>query len=439
MSYVFECLSCGATTDPDERPAECPECGGRLEVVFEPGALPDDLPDSERTDLWRYADFLPTEGIDPGSADSDLSSEGVSPTSMGEGWTPLVDAPHLSETAAAGLGADGPDVFLKNEAANPTWSWKDRLAALVIPHAVAGGGVGDGGIGEVDTGGETRVATASTGNHASAVAAYASRAGIERTLVFVHPSSEPPHHRRIRAYGAESLRLSDYGERKGLLRELADRGWFVAYDLEGHFTGQPYVYEGYKTIAFEIVEQLGGVPDAVVVPVGAGDGFYGIWKGFRELFANGIVAERPRMVSAESEERHPLAAAYEADAESVGRDDGPEPLSTSTMGTTSGDHTLGAVRASGGAAYAADRESVEAAIRACGRDGVFLEPASALAPAAVSQAVEAGVISEGDTVVAVGTGAGVAWPEKTAGAVGESPTVDPSLDAIADAVPFSIE
>jgi threonine synthase len=87
----------------------------------------------------------------------------------------------------------------------------------------------------------------------------------------------------------------------------------------------------------------------------------------------------------------------------------------------------------------ADRESIESAIRTCGRDSVFLEPASALAPAVVSQAVADGVVGEDDTVVAVGTGAGVAWPEKTAGAVGGSPTVAPSLDAIGDAVGFEVE
>ncbi|WP_276299282.1 threonine synthase [Halorussus lipolyticus] len=422
MPYVFECLSCGASIDPDQRPADCPECGGTLEVAHDD--LPDSLPDSGRTDLWRYADWLPTAGLE-------LGTEGAPPSSMGEGGTPLVKAPHLSETTAAGFDAEGPELYLKNETTNPTWSWKDRLASVVVPHAVAGGA--------------DRIATSSTGNHASAIAAYASRAGIERVLGFLSPSSEPPHHRQIRAYGAEAIRLTDYGERKRLLRQLADSGWFVAYNLADRFTGQPYVYEGYKTIAYEIVEKLrevpgaSEVPDAVVVPVGAGDGLYGIWKGFRELSANGIVADKPRMISAESDERHPLAAAFDADAESVGRDDGPEPLSTSTMGATSGDHALAAVRASGGAAYAASRESVEDAIRAVGRDGVFLEPASALASAVVSQAVEEGLLGPDDTVVAVGTGAGVAWPEKTAGAVGESPTVEPELDAIGEAVPFDVD
>ncbi|UPV75434.1 pyridoxal-phosphate dependent enzyme [Halorussus limi] len=419
MTHAFECLSCGATTDPDERPAGCPECGGPLEVAHDD--LPDALPDSDRTDLRRYADWLPSLG----------ESSVDAPVSMGEGWTPLVETPRLVATAAAEFEDATPDCYLKNETTNPTWSWKDRLAAVVVPHAVAGG--------PSDRDGADRIATASTGNHASAIAAYASRAGVERVLAFLSPSSEPPHHRQIRAYGGEALGLTDYGERKRLLRELADRGWFAAYDLDDRYTGQPYVYEGYKTIAYELVEQLGEVPDAVVVPVGAGDGLYGIWKGFRELAARGVVADKPRVISAESAERHPLAAAFEAGAESVGRDDGPEPLSTSTMGTTSGDHALAAVRASDGAAYAADREAVEAAIRTAGRDGVFLEPASALAPAVVSQAVADGVVGADDTVVTVGTGSGVAWPEKTASAVGESPTVEPTLDAIADATGLELD
>ncbi|PSP55598.1 hypothetical protein BRC82_04780 [Halobacteriales archaeon QS_1_67_19] len=414
MSHVFECLSCGATTDPETRPADCPACGGRPEVAFEAGALPDALPDADRTDLWRYADWLPTDGIEP--------------VGLGAGRTPLVDAPALGEQ----LRGDGektsdggaPDVYLKNETANPTWSWKDRLAAIVITRAAADGADG--------------VATASTGNHASAVAAYASRTGIERTLAFVSPSSEPAHHRQIRAHGGEAVSLTDYGPRTDLLRELSDRGWFVAYDVDGRYTGQPYVYEGYKTIAYELIEQLERAPDVVVVPVGAGDGFYGIWKGFRELFARGVIERTPKMISAESAERHPLAAAAEADAESVGRDDGPEPLSTSTMGATSGDHALGAVLASDGAAYAADREAVEAAIRTCGRDGVFLEPASALATAVLPEALADGAIASEDTVVTIGTGAGIGWPEKTASAVGASPTIEPTLEAVAEAVPFDL-
>lgn len=411
--HTFRCRSCGFRVDPAGRPACCPECSRRLEVTLD--SFPDSLPgDDARSDLLRYVEFLPTDRI--------------TPISCGEGWTPLVDAPALTDMAASTAMSSNteapPDVLIKNETTNPTWSWKDRLAAMVIPHAIAGGA--------------GRIATATSGNQGSAIAAYAARGDVDEVLVFVSPSSEPPHHRQIRAYGAQSVRLSDYSERKRLLGELADRGWFVAYTLADHYCGQPYVYEGYKTIAFEIVEQR-GIPDAVVVPVGSGDGLYGIWKGFRELYEAGIVDERPRMVSAESGERKPLARAFWDGAESVGTDKGPVPLSTSTMGTTSGDHALEAIKRSGGWAVAVDETALSRATTVCGRDGVFLEPASALAAAAVSKITEADFWSQLDSVVVVGTGSGVTWPEKTARLVGRPPTVEPNLSALADAIPYSLE
>lgn len=400
--YEYVCRRCDFTASATEQPAGCPECGARLEVELD--EYPDRLvSNDDRYDVYRYADWLPADDIGWLSA--------------GEGWTPLVDAPALSSTA------NDPEatILLKNETTNPTWSWKDRMAAMVVSHAVADGAI--------------RVATSTTGNHGSAIAAYASRAGIDQTLVFVNPSSEPPHHAQIRAYGGETVELTDASEARRLLDELADRGWFVAYGLDDHFTGQPYVYEGYKTIAFELVEQH-GVPDAVVGAVGAGDGLYGIWKGFRELADAGLIEDTPAMVSAEAAERHPLANAFEAAEEHVGEDPGPEPLSTSTKSPTTGDHALAAVRNSGGRPAVIDQGALEQAVYATGEDGVFLEPASALAAAG------AGSVTDDDqfeTVVAVGSGAGVAWPEQTSGIFDSHPTVEPSLSALSESVPFDLE
>lgn len=144
------------------------------------------------------------------------------------------------------------------------------------------------------------------------------------------------------------------------------------------------------------------------------------------------------MVSAEPEERQPLARAVRRGEDSVGTDDGPEPLSTSTMGTTAGDHALEAIRRSGGDAVAADESALSRATEACGCDGVFLEPASALAAAAVP-IISAGDLGEYlDTIVVVGTGAGVAWPDKTGRLVGRPPSVEPTLSAVDDAVSFSL-
>lgn len=411
LDHEFFCRSCRLRVDPTTRPASCPECTRRLEVSINsiPGSLGGD---NSQSGLFRYAAFLPTDGIVPISLD--------------EGWTPLIDAPTLAETTIGNSLKDSktPEVLLKNETTNPTWSWKDRLAAMVVPHAIAGGA--------------DKLATATSGNQGSAIAAYASRGGIDDVLVFISPSSEPPHHRQIRAYGAQSVRLTTYDGRGQLLRQLADRGWFITYRLPNRYCGQPYVYEGYKTIAFEIVEQY-GLPDMVIVPVGSGDGLYGIWKGFRELREAGIVDEVPQMVSAESEERHPLAKAFRNGAESVGTDEGPEPLSTSTMTTTSGGHALRAVKRSGGEAVAIDETTLSVATRACGQDGIFLEPASALAAAAVPKIIDAEKDLHPESIVVIGTGAGVAWPEKTARIVGRTPTVEPTLSALNDAVSFFLE
>jgi threonine synthase len=397
--YELRCRTCSWTTSPAGPPGVCPECGSRLEVSL--AELPDEIPsDSSRYALRRYDDFLPGDGI---------------VNSNGEGWTPLMEAPTLASLE----GGTDTTVLVKNETVNPTWSWKDRMAAVVLPQVA---------------GENARVATASTGNHGSAVAAWAAQLDADRTLVFVNPSSEPPHHAQIRAYGAETVELTDEDEAERLLNELADEGWTVIYDLDERFTGQPYIYEGYKTIAFELVEQH-GVPDAVVAGVGAGDGLYGVWKGFRELQEAGIIDETPRMVSAESEERHPLARAFEAESESVGADPGPEPLSTSTKSSTTGDHALAAVRNSGGRPTVIDHEALERAIRASGEDGIFLEAASALAAAGVA---ELAADEEFETVVAVGSGAGVAWPEKATAVLGSHQTVEPSLSAIEDAVGFSL-
>lgn len=401
-SYRFTCRRCDWDTPAEDRSPACPECGARIEVELD--EYPDTLVSNEdRYDVYRYADWLPTGDIEW--------------LTDGEGWTPLVDTP----TLAAIEGESDASVFLKNETTNPTWSWKDRMAAMVVSHAVADGA--------------DRIATSTTGNHGAAIAAYATRAGIDRTLVFVNPSSEPPHHAQIRAYGGETVELTDPGNAEHLLGELADRGWFVAYGLDDQFTGQPYVYEGYKTIAFELVEQH-GVPDAVAAAVGAGDGLYGIWKGFRELAEAGLIEETPAMISAEASERHPLANAFDAGEERVGEDPGPEPLSTSTKSPTTGSHALAAVTESGGRPAVVDRDLLERALRAVGRDGAFLEPASALAAGGATAVASD---AEFETVVAVGSGAGVAWPEKTTEVLGKHSTVEPTITALDEVVPFELE
>jgi threonine synthase len=407
MEHRLECQRCGETYEPGAYPTGCPECrdagaAGRLEVVPEFGsvdvsALPFGDDDERRTDMWRYRELLPL-----------LPDE---PVTMGEGWTPLVETSDIATTV---------DVYLKNETVNPTWSFKDRLNSLLLSNAVVGLG-------------RTHVATSSTGNHGASTAAYARRAGADEVVVLVPPETERPLRAQIRAYGAK-VAVTDYDARRPLLASLAERGWYPTLSVTKEYVSQPYGYEGYKTIAFELVEQLGAPPDAVVAAVGAGDGLYGTWKGFRELRELGAIDRTPRMVGVQPAERPSLAQAVEADSDSVGTAPGPMPITTSTSGDTAGDHALRAIRESDGAAYGVEREDVRAGMRAAGREGVVLEPASALAPAAVERAVDDGVVAAGDTVVCTATGAGVKWPEALTDAVGEPPRIEPDLDALARAL-----
>jgi threonine synthase len=414
MGHELVCQSCGATVGPGRHPTGCPECAseggaGRLEVAYDLDAVPRSAfptPGAETStpeSMWRYRALLPL-----------LADE---PATLSEGGTPVVEATRRSERL-------GVTVLVKNETTNPTWSFKDRLNSLLLSNAAELG--------------VERVATSSTGNHGASTAAYASLAGVDDVVVLVPPDTEAPLRAQIRAHGAEAV-VTEYDARDALLGELVERGWYPTVNVTDPYTGLPYSYEAYRTVAFELVDQLEAVPDAVVTGIGAGDGLYGVWKGFRELAEWGVVDDAPAMVAVQPAERPALVEAVERGADSVGVVEGPMPITTSAGGVSAGDHALRAVRESGGDAYAVERDAIEAAVRETARDGVFLEPASANTLAGVEQAVESGLLDAGDTVVCVGTGAGVKWPEHVARAVGTAPEIEPTVGALAEAVSVDVD
>lgn len=411
MDHELVCQACGVAHEPGSYPTGCPDCradgrAGRLEVEYDPATVPESaIPAVGRgtaDTMWEYRELLPLLGD--------------SPVTLGEGGTAAVEATRQSERL-------GVDVVVKNETANPTWSYKDRLNALLVSNCIARD--------------ERRIATSSTGNHGASTAAYASRAGIEDVIVLVPHETEAPLRRQICAHGAECL-VTEYDARSQLLAALVDRGWYPTVNVTDPYTGLPYSYEAYKTIAFELIEQ-GHVPDAVFVGIGAGDGLYGIWKGFRELATLGVIDDPPKMVAVQPAERTPVVEALEAGADRVGESEGPRPITLSAGGTTAGDHTLRAIRESGGSAYGIERAAIEASIRELARDGLFQEPSSAITAAGVEPALNDGLVAEGDSVVCVGTGAGAKWPAHTREAVGEAVEIEPTMDALQAAVNVSID
>src|SRR4030088_481122 len=285
----LECRECKAHY-PLEALYVCEQCFGPLEVAYDhvQGA---DVGELRRLiqggpqNIWRYADFLPLAGGPPGPSGRLASRVGLP-----AGCTPLIRADRLAKR----LGLR--EVWVKNDAANPTHSFKDRVVSVAVTRAR-------------ELGFET-IACASTGNLANSVAAHGAALGME-SYVFIPADLEE---QKILATGVSGPRLvgveGSYDDVNRLCTELsAERGWaFVNINL------RPYYAEGSKTLAFEIAEQLGWeLPDRCVVPVASGSLFTKIAKGFEEWTELGLVGDPssplPRMNGAQAEGCSPVASA----------------------------------------------------------------------------------------------------------------------------------
>ncbi|MEO8131895.1 MAG: pyridoxal-phosphate dependent enzyme, partial [Bryobacteraceae bacterium] len=286
------------------------------------------------------------------------------------------------------------ELYLKNETMNPTWSYKDRAASVSATMARFLGFAGTTAI--------------STGNLGNSVAAYSGAAGLACTI-FCNPGAPELQLALMRHYGAQVFRG---GEQNALVRQLVARGsWFpatVVCPRDGF--ANPYGVEGFKTIAFEIFEQLGDrVPDRVFAPAGSGDGLYGIWKGFDELFRLGIAKSRPRMIACQAEGADVYVRAVRSHASKLTALPSVSTVALSIAEKIGGHLTLGALYESNGTAIAVSDDEILKTVRDLGREGFAIEPASA---ASVACARTIGTeATPGEVWVAIGTGAAVKWPQ----------------------------
>ncbi|WGX99284.1 pyridoxal-phosphate dependent enzyme [Nocardioides sp. L-11A] len=284
------------------------------------------------------------------------------------GGTPLVRMDALARFA----GSPG-EVWVKDESRNPTWSHKDRLNAVAVSAAVA-----------VDAPG---VVVASSGNHGASAAAHAARAGLPCIVV---TSRDLPAGMAslMGAYGALVLQ-TDVDDRWPLLRQIVERyGFHSVSSTTPVPTGHPYGPEGYKTIAYELLQQLGEAPDAVFVPTGYGELLFGVAKGFQELAAVGLCAV-PRMYACEPGALAPLAAAMEAGAD-WGRV-APAPSDAWSIAcTVTGLRAIHPIRATGGAALRIAESDLAAAARALAHSGLWPELSAAAGVAGLRGLVGSG-------------------------------------------------
>jgi threonine synthase len=309
--------------------------------------------------------------------------------SLGEGFTPLIDAPRLADE----LGLER--VWIKDEGQNPTGSFKARGLAMAVARARELG--------------IHAVALPSAGNAGTAAAAYGAAAGLE-VHVAVPRDTPASIVTETRALGAEvelvDGLITDAGAR--IAEGAARYGWFDVSTLR-----EPYRLEGKKTMAYELIEQLGRIPDVLVYPTGGGTGLVGMWKAFDEMEELGwIGSERPRMVSVQAEGCAPIVRAWERGDETAepwvdGRTNAwglrvPRAIGDSLI--------LDAIRSSGGAAVAVADDRMAEEVARIGRcTGVYAAVEGGATAAAIPILLERGLLHGGEEVVLFNTGTGLTY------------------------------
>jgi threonine synthase len=395
---ALKCKECGESYPLDAR-FVCEQCFGPLEVSYDYSDL--DPAEARRKiqagsrGIWRYSDFLPFEGrpADP----------------LEPGLTPLIRADRLADRL--GLG----EVWIKNDAANPTHSFKDRVVAVAVAKAQ-------------ELGFET-VACASTGNLANAVAARAAAAGLD-SYVFVPADLEEQKLLATGIYGTNLVGIrGTYDDVNRLCTELSQtHPWaFVNVNL------RPYYSEGSKTLAFETIEQLGwNLPDRVVAPIASGSLFTKVAKGMRDWIELGLVqGELPTFCGAQALGCSPVATAFAEGWDVCKPERKPDTIAKSLAigDPADGPYALELARQTGGAIESVTDEEIREGIRLLAETtGVFTETAGGVTIGVLTKLAQAGEIGSDERVVAYITGEGL----KTLDAARESflmHEIEPTLDA----------
>ncbi|KUM23901.1 hypothetical protein AU467_32610 [Mesorhizobium loti] len=334
---------------------------------------------------------------------------------LGEGGTPLFR--HARLNALVGM----PNLFIKNEAANPTWSFKDRLNAVNASLARELG--------------FNNLAAVSTGNHGASAAAYASAAGL-RSIIFLSHGAPDIYAQMIQAYGGATV-LTDWHRSADLLAHLVnEKGWYPSKSSLPTPISNPFGLQGYKSIAFEIAIALRPrVPDYMLVPVGSGDDLYGTYKGFLELRELGMIDRVPAFVGCESATANPLARALAANCSNVGKIEDPQTMAVSIGAGRCSDHALRAVRSSNGFACSPTDAEIQDAMHLFASVGLLAESSSCVSLAAVRRLLAEGRIPADTVTVVILTSAGIKWPQEVA-SLGSTPMLIPAqteaLDALLD-------
>jgi threonine synthase len=401
---ALKCKECGQTYEL-EASYVCDQCFGPLEVSYDYSGLGDAAELKRKIQagppsIWRYSDFLPFDRRPQ--------------TALDAGLTPLIRSRRLADRLGVG------EVYVKNDAANPTHSFKDRVVSVAVAKAK-----------ELDY---EVIACASTGNLANAVAAHAAAAGLE-SYVFVPADLEEQKILATGVYGTNLVAVrGNYDDVNRLCTELsAEHPWaFVNVNL------RPYYSQGSKTIGFEVAEQLGfELPDRVVCPVASGSLFTQIAKGFEEWIELGLIeGSLPTFNGAQASGCSPVADAFQEGHE-VCRPVRPDTIAKSLAigNPADGVFALDLARRTGGSIDAVSDEEIIGGIKLLAETtGIFTETAGGVTTAVLKKLADRGDIGPEERVVLVITGEGLKTLDAVRGIV-ETYEVDADTASFADVVP----
>lgn len=395
-----KCISCGREWEAKPDITTCPDCGGLLDIQYDYDAIAravnrETMARRPERSMWRYLEYLPVRGI------------GSRPR-LRVGWSPFYEAERLAEV----LGLR--KLYIKDDGINPTASLKDRASAMAVVKA--------------EEAGAEIIACSSTGNAASSLAGNAAAAGFP-TYIFVPSRAPKGKVSQLMIFGAHVISVQgSYEETFRLSQEAIERyGWY-----NRNAAINPYLMEGKKTVALEIAEQLDWqMTDYVALSVGDGCTIAGVWKGFCDLYATGMIDRLPRLISVQAEGCCPLNRA-------IATGEPWQPMEENTLADSiavgvprNADKALRAIRDSHGVVVNVSDEEILAAARLLGRTaGVFGEPAGVAGTAGVKKALELGLIPPDASVVSIVTGNGLKDTPNAIRAAGEPVTIRPDLDEL---------
>ncbi|MGI8678987.1 MAG: threonine synthase [Jatrophihabitans sp.] len=395
------CRNCGAQFPLGAQHA-CADCWGPLEIDYDAAALArvtQDEIEAGPHSLWRYAGLLPV-GQNPATR-----------VESGTGMTPLIRADLLADE----LGFSAP-VWIKDDSANPTHSFKDRVVSVAITAARELG--------------FSRIACASTGNLANSVAAHAARIGMP-SIVFIPSDLESAKITQTAVYGGTLVGIEgSYDDVNRLCSELAETDEFEDTGFV-NVNVRPYYAEGSKTLGYEVAEQLGWrVPGQYVAPMASGSMLTKIHKAFKELVVAELVPSSSWTVfGAQSAGCAPIATAF-ADGRDVVTPVKPTGIAKSlNIGNPAdGPYALDAVRSTGGAMASVDDDEIREGIRLLARTtGVFAETAGGVTVAVLRKLVQQGAIDTSVETVLFNTGDGLKTVDAVSAGARPTAVIPPTL------------